>query len=963
MGIDDWQEVSRKKHFNTGSHRTKKDDLNRISTSIFVANFPESTSAKELFHHCKQYGHVVDAYIPVKRTKSGKRFGFQRSPLKKGKPSVRENFAQNSRPEVRKVASSNSYVNEVKPNSSSDHCDVDSSPAIVMKEECLNSKDVSYALLGKVKEYSSLSNLKTAISNEGFAELNICYMGALWVLLEFVSTESKEQFQKNVGMGSWFSSLNHASIDFIPDGRIAWVEIEGIHLNFGQGILSNGLQLNGETFWILMIKEVPGWILNLLDESDDEEDGSMEGDINGQDFGSNGDHSDLEAVSETSFEASNGSKKSNSDDPFNIYSILNRTHKVHNVKENVENSGLVFPPGFTPPVDQVEVGSIGGNPNNAGPTGSKVHSACSGSFKKSIASGGSFLNVMEEVVKVDQTMGFNMDGCEANLSEIIKSQGADKHQLWDYLGHSIDRWQGEVVVMGDFNEVRHRSDRFGSVFNVQGADDFNSFIATVGLVEVPLALTLDRFLSDHRPILLRKVSYDYGPTPFRFFQHWLELDGFNSFVTSQWNKAPVDSAIGLRNLMGKLKFIKSCIKEWLKCNTHCNRGAMEKYKEDLRLIDSDIDSGKGSDMLVAKRIEIRNDLHNIEKLHAMDLAQKAKIKWSIKGDENSRFFHGFDKPPDQRATVDMSFLNFLSPEQQADLECDVTAEELKQAVWDCGLEKSHGLDGFSFRFYRQFWETIEKDVFKAINHFFMHADIPKGDIVSDAQSAFIKGRQILDGPFILNEVMQWCKHKKKQALIFKVDFEKAFDSVRWDFLDDVLRKFGFGNKWCEWIQKFLMSSRGSILINGSPTEEFQFFKGLKQSDPLFPFLFILVMECLHISFQKVVDAGMFTGINLNQSVNLSHLFYADDAVFVGTKVGGYMSRAETWKEVVDKVSSLLSKWKMNALSIGGRLTLLKSVLGSIPIFHVSIFRVPSSVLHKLESIRRNFFNGHDYDSR
>ena len=116
---------------------------------------------------------------------------------------------------------------------------------------------------------------------------------------------------------------------------------------------------------------------------------------------------------------------------------------------------------------------------------------------------------------------------------------------------------------------------------------------------------------------------------------------------------------------------------------------------------------------------------------------------------------------------------------------------------------------------------------------------------------------------------------------FKVDFEKDFDTVRWDFSDDVLKKFGFGNKWCEWIQKCLKSSRGSILVNGSPTEEFQFFKGLKQGDPLSHFLFILVMECLHLSFQNVVDAGMFTGISLNHSVNLSHIVYADDAVFVG----------------------------------------------------------------------------------
>ncbi|GKD83593.1 RNA-directed DNA polymerase, eukaryota, reverse transcriptase zinc-binding domain protein [Tanacetum coccineum] len=273
--------------------------------------------------------------------------------------------------------------------------------------------------------------------------------------------------------------------------------------------------------------------------------------------------------------------------------------------------------------------------------------------------------------------------------------------------------------------------------------------------------------------------------------------------------------------------------------------------------------------------------------------------------------------------------------------------------------------------------------------------------------------------------MQWCRMKKKQALIFKVDFEKAYDSVRWDFLDDVLYNFGFGNKWRAWIQSCLRSSRGSILINGSPTEEFQFFKGLKQGDPLSPFLFILIMESLHLSFQRVVDAGMFTGIRLSSMLNLSHLFYADDAIFLGqwsdtnidtlvhvlecfhrasglrinmckskimgihvddgkiknaasklgclilntpfsylgTKVGENMSRVHAWKEVVDKVMSRLSRWKMKTLSIGGRFTLLKSVLGSMPIFHMSIFKVPSSVLQTLESIRSHFFNGHDPRSK
>ncbi|GKB36768.1 hypothetical protein Tco_0881710 [Tanacetum coccineum] len=85
--------------------------------------------------------------------------------------------------------------------------------------------------------------------------------------------------------------------------------------------------------------------------------------------------------------------------------------------------------------------------------------------------------------------------------------------------------------------------------------------------------------------------------------------------------------------------------------------------------------------------------------------------------------------------------------------------------------------------------------------------------------------------------------------------------------------------------------------------------------------------------------------------------------YLGTRVGGSMTRVQAWQEIVEKVKSRLSKWKSKTLSIGGRLTLLKSVLGSIPVFHMSIFKVPSKVLHILESIRSHFFNGHDPGSK
>ncbi|GKA18638.1 RNA-directed DNA polymerase, eukaryota [Tanacetum coccineum] len=278
--------------------------------------------------------------------------------------------------------------------------------------------------------------------------------------------------------------------------------------------------------------------------------------------------------------------------------------------------------------------------------------------------------------------------------------------------------------------------------------------------------------------------------------------------------------------------------------------------------------------------------------------------------------------------IDMDFPTRLSTEQKEDMECNITREEIKRAVWECGTDKSPGPDGFTFGFYRRFWCVIENDVVEAVKTFFQDATFPKGgnasfialipktinanmvkdfrpitligslykiiakilakrlvsvlgNLVSEVQSAFVDNRQILDGPFILNELIHWYKRKNKQSMIFKVDFEKAYDSVRWDFLIDVLKKFGFGERWCHWIQGCLASSRGSILVNGSPTSEFQFYKGLKQGDPLSPLLFLLVMESLHLSVQRVVDAGLFLGITICPSIHLSHLFYADDAVFLG----------------------------------------------------------------------------------
>ncbi|XP_015969911.1 secreted RxLR effector protein 78-like [Arachis duranensis] len=118
-------------------------------------------------------------------------------------------------------------------------------------------------------------------------------------------------------------------------------------------------------------------------------------------------------------------------------------------------------------------------------------------------------------------------------------------------------------------------------------------------------------------------------------------------------------------------------------------------------------------------------------------------------------------------------------------------------------------------------------------------------LVGEVQYAFIQDRQILDGALIASETVSWLKKSKKSGVIVKLDFKKSYDTVRWSFLDHVLKIMGFSDIWRKWINEMLNTVAMSIIVNRSPIEPFAMERGLRQGDPILLFLFILVAEVLN----------------------------------------------------------------------------------------------------------------------
>lgn len=249
----------------------------------------------------------------------------------------------------------------------------------------------------------------------------------------------------------------------------------------------------------------------------------------------------------------------------------------------------------------------------------------------------------------------------------------------------------------------------------------------------------------------------------------------------------------------------------------------------------------------------------------------------------------------------------------------VSKYEVDLALNDCSSDNAPGLDGLNAGVLKYLWSSIQQGMMDCISNFLEKGTFPAGInssfitlipkvsfpteikdfrpislincslkvisklltnrlvmvmsyIISANQTGFMKGRQISEGILITNEVVHLIKKKDINGVVLKLDFEKAFDSVDWEFLFEALEALGFHSKWIFWIKSLFDTMKASILVNGSPTPEFFPHKGLRQGDPLSPFLFNIVGEVFHLLMEAAKEKGLIKGVEISPRINnFTHL--------------------------------------------------------------------------------------------
>nr|GEV82448.1 RNA-directed DNA polymerase, eukaryota [Tanacetum cinerariifolium] len=665
--------------YKQNSLQSKFDQASRISKSVFVSNFPEGCTPKDIWNVCNDYGTVMDVFIPNKKSKAGKRFAFVRF-IKM----IRVLFNL-SKYAMGKVKDVNSILNlwtllmdegfaDVKLKYLGEGCTPKdlwkacNDYGTVMDVFIPNKKSKAgkrFAFVRFIKDHAgSYVNVVNGSSTVAVPGPYISSASALvfpmlsWgyvVMFEFDKVDTKVNMMQHIGVKSWFHVIQDVVHDFVSDESIVWVDIEGISLNvwsretfmrigkkWGEtlDIEDNELFTWNPTF--LAHKEM---VYASKDESVHSPKKILAHSPFSEEVSGDDSESDVEEVSETIFGDNSSSPNNNSDemgkqhseDPFKIYDILK---KQTGGETREVSSSLSHPPGFTPEVSKIRKENDQGAEKFPSLVDSKV------------------MNNSQEVYQE-----INRESVDPNV-------------------RSID-------------------ERRGLCFNPSSARVFDHFISSSGLVDVKLegyAFTwshpsgskmskLDRFL-------VSEGLFGFWSDSLSVLSLMVQLGRFNAMVEQTWCLFSYSDVNRMIRFKKKLQDLKAIIRCWVKDKRMHRSGEKNFIKNELSDINKEVDRGVVSDTKLFRCLELQQGDENSKFFHGIINKKRSQLAirgvfdnglWCTDpGKVKEAFFNHFEarfkKHVAHRFMLNFPFNKRLSDMQAADLERNVSRDEIRLAV-------------------------------------------------------------------------------------------------------------------------------------------------------------------------------------------------------------------------------------------------------------------------------------------
>ncbi|KAM6556810.1 hypothetical protein CsatB_003829 [Cannabis sativa] len=574
------------------------------------------------------------------------------------------------------------------------------------------------------------------------------------------------------------------------------------------------------------------------------------------------------------------------------------------------------------------------------------------------------------------------------------------------------------------------------------------------------------------------VSHDWAPA--RVFKKV----GATRLTLSSWNRVQfgkLDSCIS--KLEGQLQAIQSLPagdRNWateVEVRKELNEALRRKaiYWQQRSRVSWIRDGDKCTNFLFISAT-IRNRRNSVDSILNKDgvwITNKEEI-----GNEFTGFLGDIFKNPPQGPLESLDYLihDHLSPLEQSELEVIPSHEEIRQTLFSMGSLKAPGPDGMSVLFFKHYWNTVGQDVCDAVVDFFQSGNMHRGfnatnialipkvpnpkkvsqfrpislcnviykviskiianrirvflpRLICPTKAAFVPGRNIQDNNVLIQGIIHSFKRKKGKDGFFaiKIDLVKAYDKLSWQFIDHVLRSFKAPDKFCHWVRQCITTTSFNLFLNGRKFNSLTSECGIRQGDPLSPYIFIWADEILSRILEHALDNGTISGIKLSrEGPKLSHLFFSDDLILVGRAnleeatgmwqclekfcdwSGQRINKLKTsiffsgntsdgmkrgikqtlglncemgninylglplfrsrqkdaeFNFILDNLVSKLHGWKLKSLSKAGRATLIKSVGLALPVYTMQTTKLSKKLASRIDGMVRDFWWGCEQGNR